>query len=220
MNEQRYPLDWPTGWTRTTWDRRGKASFGVRRTVVRGEGESRRESVVFASLTVSDGLKRLEGELRRLGASRVTISSNLQYTQDGRPFAKQSKILIDPGIAVYFELKGRAHVLACDRWQSAADNMAAIAGHIEAIRACDRYGVGSIEQAMAGYKALPADTAADWRSVFGFPPESDPSYADVDAAFKRCAREKHPDAIGGSDVEMAHLNRARAYALQEVHGER
>lgn len=28
----------------------------------------------------------------------------------------------------------------CDKWTSAADNMAAIAGHINAIRAVDRYG--------------------------------------------------------------------------------
>jgi len=35
-----------------------------------------------------------------------------------------------------------------------SDNIAAIAAHIEALRAQERYGVGTIEQAFAGYSAL------------------------------------------------------------------
>lgn len=78
-----------------------------------------------------------------------------------------------------------------------------------------RYGVGTIEQALAGYKALPVDTAANWRAVFGFAADSTPTLDQVDSAFKAAAREHHPDR-GGSDLEMAHLNRARDYALLEL----
>jgi hypothetical protein len=118
---------------------------------------------------------------------------------------------------VYFSYKGKATVLACDTYFRVADNIAALAAHLDALRAIERYGVGSLEQALAGYKALPADSAADWRAVFGFAKTSAPSLDDVDKAFKAAARTKHPDA-GGSDIEMAHLNRARDYALQELHG--
>jgi hypothetical protein len=145
----------------------------------------------------------------------VVISSNLQVTNAGRPYTKQAKVLEDPGVAVYFRLNQTALVLACDRWLSVAENMAAIAGHIEAIRAQDRYGVGSVEQAFAGYKALPADTARDWRHVFGFKAGTEPSMDEVDRAFKALARGQHPDS-GGSHEMMAFLNRARDFARTEI----
>lgn len=205
----RYPLEWPMGWTRTPYHRRKRANFGKR--VASQPGGYRFKE----SLSVGDGMDRLLGELRRMGAGRVVVSSNLRVRTDGLPYSQQAKQLDDPGVAVYFSLRGKALVLACDRWSSAADNMAAIAGHIEGVRASERYGVGTIEQAFAGYKALPADTAADWRAVFGFPKDSRPPVDVVNDAFKAAARLKHPD-VGGSDVEMAHLNRARDYALSEL----
>jgi hypothetical protein len=112
-------------------------------------------------------------------------------------------------------LNQQPRVLACDKWNSAADNMAAIAAHIEAIRAQERYGVGTLDQAFAGYAALPPDTAANWRAVFGFAADSTPTLDQVDAAYKATARQKHPD-VGGTDIEMAHVNRARDYALMEL----
>ena len=66
-----------------------------------------------------------------------------------------------------------------------------------------------------GVSVLPADTAADWRKVFGFAADAQPTPKQVDSAFKALARQKHPDA-GGTDIEMAHLNRARDYALMEL----
>lgn len=208
----RYPLDWPLGWKRTPSHQRRPALFRRHVQASAGNGSPYRR---LERLSVGDGLDRLLGELRRLGASRVIVSSNLRVRSDGLPYAQQAKRLDDPGVAVYFQLKRQSLALACDKWTSAAENMAAIAGHIEAIRAQDRYGVGSLEQAFAGYKALPADTAADWRKVFGFPADSRPTLDQVDSAFKAAARQRHPD-LGGTDIEMAHVNRARDYARQEL----
>jgi len=205
-----YPLEWPIGWKRTPPGSRTAASFG-RRHRIEGGWTS------LQSLSISDGLTRLRDELRRLQARNIVISSNLRPRLDGLPAGDNPRVLQDPGIAVYFRLKGRALVLACDKWRSAADNMAAIAGHIEAIRAQERYGVGNIEQALAGYKALPADTAANWRAVFGFSAEARVTVDQVQSAFRAAARQRHPDT-GGSEIEMAHLNRARDYALQELEG--
>jgi len=162
---------------------------------------------------VVDALSRLDSELERLGARAATLSTNVSLRLDGRIRGDENPP--DPGVAVYFTFKGKATVLAADRYLRVADNIAAIAGHIEAIRRVERYGVGTIEQALAGYKALPADSAANWRAVFGFPADAAPSLDDVDRAYKTAARRKHPDA-GGTDIEMAHLNRARDYALSEL----
>jgi hypothetical protein len=195
--QQRYPLSWPTGWKRTVY--RNYAPFGKRRAVV-GTDVRRSER-----LTVVDGLERLMGGLKRLGAQKVIISSNLVTRQDGLPYAQQPKVLADPGVAVYFTLKGKPTVLACDRWNSVADNMAAIAGHIDSIRASERYGVGTMEQAFAGYAALPA-SPHDWWIVLGV--TQDATSAQVDDAYRRLARASHPDH-GGSHDQMARINAAR-----------
>jgi hypothetical protein len=166
-------------------------------------------------VTVRIATQRLEGQLDALGATTPTLSTNVSLRLDGSPRSDEEPR--DPGASVWFTFKGKACVMACDRWNRVADNIAALAAHIDAIRRVDRYGVGSIEQALAGYKALPTDTAADWRSVFGFAKEAPVSVDELNDAYRTWARQKHPDA-GGTDVEMAHLNRARDYALTELEG--
>jgi hypothetical protein len=191
----RYPLEWPLGWKRARYRRSG---------TFKKDG---------AAINVEQATRRLEREMDRLGAKNAVLSTNVTLRLDGRPRGDERPN--DPGVALYFTFKARATVLACDSYFKVADNIAAIAAHIDALRAIDRYGVGTIEQALAGYKALPADTAADWRAVFGFAKNSRPTLDQVDSAYKALARQKHPDA-GGTDVEMAHLNRARDYANSEL----
>lgn len=192
---KRFPLEWPMGWKRSRARRHGKFRSG-------GQW-----------ISIARATERLEHELDKLGAKNVTLSTNVSLRLDGRPRSDENPA--DPGAAIYFSFKGKATVLACDTYHQVGDNIAALAAHIEALRAIERYGVGTIEQALAGYKALPADSAADWRAVFGFPADSSPSVDQVDKAYKAAAKERHPD-VGGTEIEMSHLNRARDYALMEL----
>ena len=197
---KRFPLEWPLGWKRTPPHQRLNAPFSTKRTT------DKRLSVTLAT-------ERLESQVELLGAVNPVLSTNVSLRLDGRPRSDENPS--DPGAAIYFSFRGKATVLATDRFTRVADNIAAIAGHIEALRRVERYGVGTIEQALAGYKALPADTAANWRAVFGFPADSSPTLEQLDAAYKQTARQRHPD-LGGTDIEMAHVNRARDYALMEL----
>lgn len=197
---KRFPLEWPMDWKRTPAHRRIDAPFGTKRTST-------------GRLTVMLATERLENEVDRLGARNPVLSTNVSLRLDGRPRSDENPS--DPGAAIYFSFKGKATVLACDRFFTVADNIAAIAGHIEALRRVERYGVGTIDQALAGYKALPADSAANWRAVFGFGVDTRVTVDQVDLAYKALAKAKHPD-VGGTEIEMAHLNRARDYALLEL----
>jgi hypothetical protein len=203
----RYPLAWPRGWIRTKARRAAMFSRNPQRQT--GDGTRYR---VRSALSVGDGLERLAGELRRLGARRIVISSNLRTNLDGTITAKQAKQLDDPGVAVYFHLHDAPRVLACDRWTSAADNMAAIAAHIEAIRAQDRYGVGTLDQAFAGYAALPpvgGSQGGDWRAELGLGPDArDLTLTAVEDQYRRLVLERHPDR-GGSHDAIVRLNLAR-----------
>jgi hypothetical protein len=193
---KRYPLEWPVGWKRSS---------------VRVHGKFRHYK---NDLTIAQATDRLENELTKLGVKNPTLSTNVSLRLDGRPRGDSPKPT-DPGAAIYFTFKGRASVLACDTYTDVAQNIAALAAHLEALRTMQRHGVGTIEQALAGYKALPADTAADWRAVFGFPKESRPTVDEVTTRYHAAAKERHPD-VGGTEIEMAHLNRARDYALMEL----
>lgn len=195
----RFPLEWPLGWKRTQYGRRRHGIF---------KAEKR-------AINVEKATKRLEEELDRLGAKDPVLSTNVSLNLRGIPRGDERPN--DPGVALYFSFKGKATVLACDTFYTVADNIAAIAAHIDALRRIDRYGVGSLEQALAGYKALPADTAADWRAVFGLPAGM-VSFDAISTAYHQLAREKHPDVTRDDGAAMAHLNRARDYAIAELEG--
>lgn len=200
MEDLSYPLRWPAGWPRAT--SRKTAAFnkkdwskGYQRTV---------------DITIADAMDRLQTELDRLKARSVVLSSNLERNLNGSPRSGQSEPK-DPGVAVYFRLDGKPTVLACDKWDRAADNIVALAKHIEAIRGIDRWGVGTIAQAFAGYQALEAPE--QWWQVLGVAQSAGKN--DVDAAYRARALRAHPDH-GGTDAQMARLNAARDRAYQEL----
>lgn len=193
-----YPLHWPLGRPRTA----SRTSAPFNRKVHNGRwNETKR-------LTISVARDRLQDELERLRATGIVLSTNVELRLDGSPRSDRSPPA-DPGVALYFKLKGRDTVLACDRWDSVADNIAAIAKHIEALRGIERWGVGTLEQAFAGYQALPAPE--QWWQVLGVGNQA--TRAEIDAAYRAKARTAHPDT-GGSDAAMARLNAARDEALR------
>ena len=205
QNETSYPLSWPIGWKRTEPARRRRAQFGTKP----GREQRKRE------LTLSEAIARLQHELDLLGAERPVLSSNLELRLDGLPRSGQREPG-DPGAAVYFTLKERRTVLACDRWDRVADNIAAIGAHVEALRGIERWGVGTMEQAFRGYQAIEDFTAgAPWRRVLGIRDGAAVTLAEVESRFRQRARECHPDQ-GGSHEAMAELNQAIAAARREL----
>lgn len=213
----RYPLSWPTGWKRATPSQRQRAKFkkGVRQYSNTPGGGSWLSS---SALTVPQGLKRLQAELDRMRVRDVIISTNVELNSYGEPRGGR-RDPDDPGVAVYFKLNGKDRVLACDCWTRTADNLASVAAHIECLRGIDRYGVGTLDQAFAGYDALPppgADNRPPWGKVLGLDAVAKPDKDAVQAAYRDKARDLHPDMPFGSHDAMAALNEARDAALREI----
>ena len=221
----RYPLSWPAGWKRTPAKERQRSDFkeaamierrhwdgDLRQTVARQVKGSKR-------VTMPAARERLLDQLERLGATGDWIvSTNVELTSYGMPRAGRAEP-VDPGVAVYFQLRDKDRVLACDRWLTVAENIAAIAAHIDAIRRVDRYGVGTLDQAFAGYDALPPPGAVakiPWRKVFEYADDARPSKVDLQARYRTMAARFHPDLQGGSHEAMAMLNAARDEALKEI----
>lgn len=219
MNEQtqRFPLSWPMHWKRTPPDERRRAGFSrsvdAERSVWEGAQRVQKKYKKAEAVNVPVALDRLDAELSRLGATDEILSSNLPVGIRGVPLGNRAEPT-DPGAAVYVKLNGKPLVFACDKWDRVADNIAAIAQHIDALRRIERYGVGRVEQAFAGYKALPP-SAEDWRIVLGVGEYA--TIEQVDAAFLEKAKSAHPD-VGGSHEEMSRLTAARDLARQVLRG--
>lgn len=215
MNTQTaYPLSWPPSWPRTDVGRRQKAPFHRKGAPGQFGGRS------ILNLSMSDVVGQLYGELKLIGVGdyNVIVSTNVELRMDGLPYSNRAAPA-DPGAAVYFKLKGKPCVLACDKWTRVEDNLSAIARHIEALRGQERWGVGSVEQAFAGYTALPAPGSAGsmaWYSIIGVPHDAPASR--IREAYRAAALEAHPDRPGGSHEAMSRLNAAWDQARAQVPG--
>lgn len=202
-----YPLQWPHGRPRAK--ARRTAQFGARHQNSQGWSEKR-------ALTINEAISRLQLELDNIGAKLPVLSSNLEPRLDGFPRSGQREPA-DPGIAVYFQLAGKPHCLPCDTYDRAADNIAAIAAHIEATRKIERHGVASISEMFTGFAALPAPgTRRHWREVFNFGRSETITAAYLNERFRAKSKAAHPDSPGGSHEEMAELSAARDDALKEL----
>lgn len=193
-----YPLTWPIGWARTPAHKREIARF-----FARDKNTNRRH-------TVAEGVSFVTDELRKLGAVGIIISTNLAVRQDGLPRSGQRRP-DDPGTAVYFILKKEPKVLACDHWTTVEDNLWAIGKHVEAMRGQERWGVGTVDQAFAGYEALPAPKVLWWEvlSVSRFA-----GLEDITASYRALAKEHHPDA-GGSQEAFVRIQTAYEQGVKE-----
>lgn len=188
MTVSNYPLSWPQGFPRS------KAS----------EWGRFRTSFSDARANVEKELARFAKDSRKV-ISNVIISSNV--TIGGEP-------PVDAGVAVWFTWDDMQVCIPVDRYSQAAHNLQAISLIIEARRVELRHGTLALVRAtFQGFTALPPPRGKHWSEILGIKPSA--TKADVEAAYRRRARDLHPDA-GGDTAEMAELNNARATALQEL----
>ena len=194
-----YPLMWPAGWPRTDWRKRRKAAFSR-------HGQP---------LTVYSALERLQQQLDLLGARNVVLSTNMETRLDGRPRSGVTPLNNDPGVALYFLLRGRSTCMPSDSFDTVADNIGALANHIDAVRRIERYGVGSVEQMFTGFQAIRGPGHKPWCEVLGIKPDERVTCDSIRARQRELAKKHHPD-VGGSDAVMAEINAAADHAIEET----
>lgn len=211
-----FPLSWPDGWKRTAPVSRVHAQFGRTDTRLNDQGQ-----LLYAGkkrLSVADALQRLLGELRHMGIPdwNVIVSTNVPLRLDGMP--RSDKEPADPGAAVYWK-KNDKQVMRCmaiDRYTRVADNLAAIAATLEAMRAIERHGGGTIlERAFLGFAALPEKASSSWRQVFGISTTAAATWPMVEERFRALAQVHHPDK-GGDRAKFEEIVQARDAARLEL----
>ena len=212
---QAYPLCWPAGWRRTNPSQQKRGKFSVRR---EGKYGMRNQDV-----TVAQGCRRVLDSLQMMGIPdyQVIVSTNLKVRLDGLPYSNQREPE-DVGVAVYWmetqewnKLNNpdpKHNVMAIDLYARLADNLAAVAATLEAMRAIERHGGAAIlKRAFQGFQALPSPN--DWRHVMGF--EETPNWDEVERKYRTLSKQRHPDT-GGTEEMMSQLNRAHDDARREL----
>lgn len=208
-----YPLQWPAGWPRIKVGQQKYGRFGTKRTRP-GSSNARTEDI-----TVTEATNRILVELERMGIQRqdVVISTNIRTRLDGLPRSGEREP-DDSGAAVYWEeSNSKRRVMAIDVYTKVADNLAAIAATLDAMRAIERHGGARIlERAFTGFTALPAPgEKRTWREVMGFAQGELVDAQMLRFRYRKLASDRHPDK-GGSHEEMTELNAALLEAKLEI----
>lgn len=198
-----YPLQWPQGWKRA--ERTKPARF-------RNAARNWREQ----SLTIAEATGRLLEQLRQMGVDRddLVISTNLQLRLDGLPRSNQREPE-DSGAAVYWidSRSTEPRCMAIDQYDRVADNIAAIAATLEAMRKIERHGGAEIlNRAFTGFVGLPPP-ASDWRSVLDLPDRF--TQSDLERCYRRARSKAHPDN-GGSQEAFERVQEAHKIAQEHA----
>jgi hypothetical protein len=196
MTIQAFPLQWPVGWPRHNGPHKD-AAFRT------GAGKYR--SSHSRSLSVSDGVDRVRVALQRMNVSdyNLIISTNVPLRMDGFPRSNLPEPS-DSGAAVYWKDRNSdtRHCMAIDQYFRVADNLAAIAATLEALRAVERYGGAKIvDRAFTGFTALPPGRS--WREFFGFKEGQPVTRDQLELAYRTARSAAHPDKGGSSEAFQA-----------------
>jgi hypothetical protein len=119
-------------------------------------------------------------------------------------------------VAVYWQRTGdqQHKSMAIDRYDRVADNLAAIAATLDAMRAIERHGGAMIlERAFLGFQCLPAPNT--WRSVLGVEEDAPMDLEIAKSHYKKLSLRHHPDC-GGTEAKMSELNWAMEEAEREL----
>ena len=176
-----YPLQWPAGYKRTAADQRKQSQF--------------KQSMNAAQ-------KFLHSQIELLKATDLVVSTNIPIRSDGMLYADWMRRKIDdPGVAIYFKLKGKHISMCADKFERIWENVYALGKGIEALRGMDRWGVSDfLDRAFTGFAALPETTISEadiWRTL-GLESKPDSTII-IHQAYKQQAKKVHPDMGGSSD---------------------
>ncbi|MEZ0150149.1 MAG: J domain-containing protein [Candidatus Reddybacter sp.] len=194
------PLSWPPQHPRTNEADRVHGRFGKKSG--RGYGNDR--------LTVADAVRRISNQISsytpagrkyRANPDDVIISTNVKLRIDGLPRSNQ-KAPEDPGVAVYFTLDDKERCIPCDSYVRVADNLAAVAATLEALRTVERHGSNMFEAVFTGFTGLPSPdqvSATTWRDILNYWGDS---LEECKLQHRKLSARTHPDR--GGDTRKFH----------------
>lgn len=181
--DNKYPLNWPLGFARTHSYSRKQSRFDQ---------------------TASSAQNYLKTELKRLGASKVVVTSNVKLRLDGFAYATEiNKKHDDPGVAVYFKYDDCDVCLCCDKWSFVWENMYAVARTVYALRQIERDGVSDfLKSSFKGFTALPTSNTISWQEVLQVQNVKNLTIEDCKNQYRVLVKQYHPDSGTVNDSQQ------------------
>ena len=179
-----FPLAWPLGWIR----------------------EKEPVTSRFAT-TIAQTVSGLTREVSLLGGTDLIISTNVPLKSNGLPYSNHKPT--DAAVAVYFTLKGKPMVFACDKFTEVHDNLHSIELTINSIRGIERWGCSDmLERAFTGFLCLPAGkTTPKWHKLLGLSESA--SKEEIKTAYRAALKRLHPDnKYSGNQQQFIELQQA------------
>lgn len=174
-------------------------------------------------VTQTQAFRNILTELGRMDATDVKVQTAAKHREDNPAMPYKNAHPEDATVVVWCSAEGQDLVFPCDAWDSLRDNAQAIAKHIAAYRALDRYGVQTTQSKFAA-QALPSGeedddaVAADppWYETLQVAPEASKDV--IQAAARQRMKQVHADTNQGeTDMDaMMQIKRARAEALNQL----
>lgn len=196
MIKEAYPLQWPVGWRREKSPKHSR--FGT----------------YMNKPSIHQGTQFIIEELKRLTHSSqdVIISTNLKLRNDGLPYSNQ-RTPEDQGVAVYFMMKGKQMVIACDSFKNIGCNLYSIGKTIEAMRGIERWGCSELlQRAFTGFQSLPMPSQRQWWEVLEVSEQA--TTDQIKDAYKNMAKKYHPDMPGGTKEKFQEIQFAYEIAIK------
>jgi len=188
------PLDWPADQERTPAHKQREARFR-KESGIRGRSLTLTEAMVRVGRELEAfGTVKIEGyRYWRADCSDATLSANLRVRRSDDRWHAQQANPDDPGAVLRYRLDDEDFVIALDGYDRVADNIAAIAACLSALRALERHGSNIAGRFSRGLRALPApgEVSGHWSAVLGV--SAGAQLEEVRTAFARLARRHHPD---------------------------
>lgn len=190
-----FPLAWPSHKTRTPHNARRYGRF---------KKDDR-------WISRDQACRRVQDEVAKLGGAYLVVSSDVPIRRDGMPYSNRSVEPDDPGVCVYFRLHGKPYAMACDTYTKLAQNIAAVAAHIEATRQIERHGVATAAETLQAFTALPSPKKP--HEILGV--SAGAGADEVRKAWRAKITTAHPDQ-SGTHAAAAEINAARDAMLKLI----
>ncbi len=190
-------------------------------------------SALHMRSSASVAMMKLRQELTRIHATDVVLEAGFNETQlrnDDYPRADAKPS--HPRVRLTFKKGGKlAMSMTCGGTTNWWYNVHLIAASLERMRALDRYGCIQSDEQYRGFASLPPGVSVpvhEWASVEsacrylstvggGVYMGEQPDAEILDRLYSLAAKRAHPDA-GGSNEQMAKVNRARDYIRGVLNG--
>lgn len=145
--EYSHPLKWPKGQRKTPKSMRIKGQFGGR---VGAKGQGKGAKGALAPISLQNAEKALRVAIAGLNGYSATITTNMPVVRN--EIRWDDKVNDGHSISVLFFVDDVEYLVACNKYDRLADNIAGVADYLALAKRMVSLGAGSTAKVLKGFR--------------------------------------------------------------------